>query len=55
MNLKQLRTDRKLTIANLSQILDLDPSNLSKIEQGKLKPSLPVLINIRYFKVPLII
>ena len=52
MNLKQLRTDRKLTIANLSQILDLDPGNLSKIEQGKLKPSLPVLMKYsNYFKV----
>ena len=43
MKLKQLRLSRKLTISKLGQTLGIDSGNLSKIEQGKIKPSIKVL------------
>ena len=43
MKLKQLRLSRKLTISKLGKTLGIDSGNLSKIEQGKIKPSIKVL------------
>jgi amino-acid N-acetyltransferase len=43
MNLKSLRLSRNLTIQKLGTLLKIDGGNLSKIEQGKIKPSVTIL------------
>ena len=49
MDLKILRKKRAITIQQVANKLDIDAGNLSKIEQGKLKPSVTVLMKLSKF------
>lgn len=52
-NLRKLRTKHTLTQRQLSQILNISTSNISKYETGDLQPSIDVAVKIAdFFKVP---
>ena len=54
LKIKELRKDRKLTQIEFSSKIGIDNSQLSKIEQGKLMPTLSQLLEISsIFKVSL--
>lgn len=44
--IKELRKDRKLSQDQLSEMIDIDPKHLSRIEVGNSYPSLDTLENI---------
>ena len=44
--IRQARTSKKITQANFSKIVNIDQADLSKIENGKLSPSLTTLKRI---------
>lgn len=53
-HIRKLRTDRKLTLAELAARIDLTPSMLSKMERGQADPSLAALRKLAAeFGVPL--
>ena len=41
--LKKIRSDRKLTLSEVASAVDLTPSSLSQIENGKISPSISTL------------
>jgi transcriptional regulator with XRE-family HTH domain len=47
---KQLRLTRGWSLRDFCLKYDLDPSNWSKVERGKMKPSLPAMTMIMMFE-----
>lgn len=47
--LKQLREERKLTLRELSEIIHIDKSSLSRFENGEREPRTSVIVDIANF------